>query len=94
MSSVYILRCADGSFYTGSTTNLERRLEQHQMGLGANYTRKHRPVRLVWHAEFERVDDAFRWEKRIQGWNHAKKQLLVDGHYDQLPGWSARHRSG
>jgi putative endonuclease len=41
---MYILECADGSYYTGSTNNLERRLQQHQNGEGANYTKKHLPV--------------------------------------------------
>jgi len=92
MAYVYILRCADGSFYTGSTTDLEARLAQHQNGEGAIYTRERLPVELVWFSGFERVADAFGWEKRIQGWSRAKKQLLIDGRYDELPGWSRRSR--
>jgi putative endonuclease len=92
MAFVYILRCADGSLYTGSTIDLELRVAQHQSGEGANYTRKRRPVELVWFSEYERVDEAFGWEKRIQGWNHAKKQLLIDERYEKLPGWSRRTR--
>jgi len=83
MAYVYILRCADGSFYTGSTTDLEARLAQHQNGEGAIYTRERLPVELVWFSGFERVADAFGWEKRIQGWSRAKKQLLIDGRYDE-----------
>nr|WP_274636798.1 GIY-YIG nuclease family protein [Microbacterium bovistercoris] len=92
MPATYMLRCADGSFYTGSTIDLSRRLAEHQAGLGANYTRKHGPVELVWYAEFEHIDTAFLWEKRIQGWSRAKKQLLIDGRYNELPGWSVRAR--
>ncbi|GAA5087686.1 hypothetical protein GCM10025760_09150 [Microbacterium yannicii] len=93
MAFVYILRCSDGSFYTGSTVNLSFRVAQHNAGEGAAYTRERRPVELVWQAEFQRIAEAFGWEKRIQGWSRAKKQLLIDGRYEELPGWSARTRS-
>jgi putative endonuclease len=92
MAHVYIVRCSDGSYYTGSTVNLSYRIAQHNAGEGAAFTRERRPVELVWCAEFERIADAFGWEKRIQGWNRAKKQLLIDGRYDELRGWSARAR--
>jgi putative endonuclease len=81
---IYILKCANGNFYTGSTIDLERRLRQHQQGKGANYTRKHRPVVLVYHQEFPTIQEAFRREKQIQGWSHAKKQALIDGDFDKL----------
>ncbi|WP_245633026.1 GIY-YIG nuclease family protein [Luteipulveratus mongoliensis] len=58
MAWTYILRCCDGSYYVGSTTDLERRLAQHQHGEGASYTRLRRPVELVWCQEFARVDEA------------------------------------
>jgi len=93
MPYVYILRCADSSYYTGSTLNLEQRLATHQLGIGANYTAKRLPVELAWCSEFERVDEAFSWEKRIQGWNRAKKELLIAGKYEELPGWSVRERA-
>jgi len=92
MPHVYILRCADGSYYTGSTTNLERRLAEHDLGLGANFTRKRRPVEIAWCSETDRIDEAFFWEKRIQGWSRAKKELLIDGRMNEPPGWSARQR--
>ena len=93
MAYVYILRCADGSYYTGSTVDLAFRISQHNAGEGANYTRERRPVELVWSSEFERITDAFGWEKRIQGWSRAKKQLLIEGRYEELPGWSARAKA-
>ncbi|MFE6735050.1 GIY-YIG nuclease family protein [Microbacterium sp. NPDC057650] len=92
MPHVYILKCSDGSLYTGSTWNLEYRLAQHEFGEGGDYTRRRRPVELVWCAEFARVDEAYGWERRIHGWSRAKKQLLIDGKYEALPGWSRRQR--
>ena len=92
MPYVYILRCADGSFYTGSTIDLELRLAQHEFGEGGDYTRRRRPVELVWCAEFARIDEAFQWERRIHGWSRAKKQILIEGRYGELSGWSRRHR--
>jgi predicted GIY-YIG superfamily endonuclease len=64
---IYILQCSDGSFYTGSTNNLELRLEQHQSGEGANYTKNKLPVKLLYFEEYDRIDDAFYREKQIQG---------------------------
>jgi putative endonuclease len=89
----YILRCADDTFYVGSTVDLSRRLEQHQQALGSAYTRRRLPVELVWSSEFDRIDEAFGWEKRIQGWSHAKRQALIDGGFDAIVGWSARKRA-
>ncbi len=85
MPYIYILECADGSYYTGSTTDLERRLWEHQNGLGANYTAKRLPVRLVYCDECDRIDDVFFREKHIQGWNRQKKQALIAGETNHLP---------
>lgn len=84
MPYVYILQCADGSYYTGSTRDLEQRLWQHQNKLGAKYTAARLPVKLVFCEEYDRVDDAFFREKEIQGWSRKKKQALIAGNYDQL----------
>lgn len=59
----YLLLSSDGSYYTGSTNNLELRLKQHQNGEGANHTKKHLPVVLVYYEEFSRIDEAFYREK-------------------------------
>lgn len=83
-SYMYILKCSDGSYYTGSTRELEKRVMEHNSGLGANYTRKHRPVELVYLEEFQRVDDAFAREKQVQGWSRAKKEALIQGRFDRL----------
>ena len=93
---MYILRCADGSYYVGSTRNLESRLWQHQQGLGAEYTQHRLPVELVYAYEFERVIDAFAMEKRVQGWSHKKREALIRGEYETLPLLASRakkHRS-
>jgi putative endonuclease len=81
----YILECADGSYYVGSTWDLERRVGQHNEGLGAEYTKRRRPVRVVWSEQLPRIDDAYRLEKQIQGWGRAKRQALIDGRFDDLP---------
>ena len=85
MAWMYILECADGSYYVGSTVDLERRVWEHNEGLGGQYTARRRPVKLVYAAEFERIEDAFAWEKRVQGWSRAKREALIRGDWDALP---------
>jgi len=92
MPFVYMLRCADGTLYVGSTIDLDRRLAQHQAGEGAAYTRRRLPVELYWHDELPRIDEAFAWEKRLQGWSHAKRVAFAEGGLDAVLGWSARAR--
>ena len=92
---VYIVECRDGSLYVGSTHDLERRISEHNEGLGATYTRRRRPVVLRWSAHYERVEDAYAMEKRIQGWGRAKRRALIDGAVDDLHrlasrSWAAR----
>lgn len=82
--TMYILKCANNKFYTSSTKNLERRLKQHQSGQGANFTKKHLPVELVYFETFERIDWAFYREKQIQGWSHKKKEALINGDLEKL----------
>ena len=90
MPFVYMLECRDRSFYVGSTWDLERRVSEHQQGLGAAYTRRRRPVRLVWHAAYDSVTQAYAMEKRVQGWSRAKRLALVEGRLGDLPGLSRR----
>jgi len=96
MAWTYILECSDGSFYVGSTWDLERRLFQHNAGEGAAYTRRRRPVRLVWAAEFDRIRTAYECEKQIQGWGRAKRLALIEGRLEDLPALArtARPREG
>ena len=82
---MYILQCADGSYYTGSTKDLEKRLNEHDNFLGANYTKKKHPVRLVYYEEYNRIDEAFYREKQVQGWSHTKKKALIEGNKNKLP---------
>ncbi|WP_229660568.1 GIY-YIG nuclease family protein [Marmoricola endophyticus] len=98
MAWTYILRCADDSYYVGSTIDLERRVGQHQAGEGASYTRKRRPVVLVWSAQQRSIKDAFLLEKQIQNWSRAKREALIEGRYADLPslsrGYSMREDRG
>jgi putative endonuclease len=82
---MYILECADGSYYIGSTKNLERRIPEHQQGLGAKYTSNRLPVKLVYGEEYDRVADAYAREKQVQGWRRAKREALIDGDPELLP---------
>ncbi len=81
---MYILLCNDDSYYTGSTKDLESRLEQHQSGQGANYTQKRLPVKLIYWEEYDRIDQAFYREKQVQGWSRNKKEALMKGDLDEL----------
>jgi type I restriction enzyme R subunit len=81
---MYILACADGSFYTGSTVNLSRRLEQHKNNEGAEHTKRHLPVKLVYYETYDRISEAFTREKQVQGWSRAKKIALINGDTDLL----------
>ena len=87
MPWVYILECADQSFYVGSTTDLERRLWQHNEGEGARYTKRwgRRPVRLVWSFHSDSIAEVYAIEKQVQGWSRAKRLALINGDVDRLP---------
>ncbi len=82
---MYILKCCDNTYYTGSTVDLEKRLRQHQNGEGANYTKKRLPVELVYYEEYARIDEAFHREKQIQNWSQKKKEALIQGKHEELP---------
>jgi putative endonuclease len=82
---MYILECYDGTYYTGNTKNIERRLNEHQKGKGANYTAKRLPVKLIYFEEYDRIDKAFYREKQIQGWSRKKKEALMNGAQNLLP---------
>lgn len=82
---MYILKCSNGLYYVGSTNNLDLRIEQHNMGEGANFTKKHLPIELVYFEEYDRIDEAFKREKQIQGWSRKKKEALINGEFEKLP---------
>ena len=81
---VYILRCADNSYYTGHTTDLERRIEQHRVGEGSEWTKHRRPIELVFSQLMPSKDDAYRAEQQIKGWTRTKKEALIAGDWDLL----------
>jgi putative endonuclease len=89
---VYILKCANDQYYTGSTIDLEIRLIQHRNGLGSNFTKKNLPFELVYFEEFQRIDEAFSREKQIQGWSRKKKEALINGKQEILPELSIAYR--
>ncbi len=91
MAWCYIVRCSDGSYYVGSTIHLEQRISEHNSpDLGAAYTRRRRPVTLVWAGEFSSTQEAFNYEKQVQGWNRKKREALIRGDFEALPGLSRR----
>ena len=79
MPFIYILRCGDGSLYTGIAKDLVRRLGQHQRGTASRYTRAHQPVTLVWKRRVLSWSRALREEHRIKTLTRAEKELLVAG---------------
>lgn len=77
MNYVYILECGNGSFYTGWTNNLEHRVQMHNMGKGAKYTKAHLPVKLVYVEEFEDKSEALRREYEIKQLTRSEKLMLI-----------------
>lgn len=74
---VYILKCNDGSFYTGHTDNLEKRIAEHQAGTGQGYTATRLPVTLIFVEEFASRAEALEAERKIKTWNRRKKEVLA-----------------
>ena len=74
---VYVLLCEDGSYYTGHTTDVERRFEQHSKGLGGRYTKIHRPVRIVYIEQCGNRSQAMKRERQIKTLSHTQKQQLI-----------------
>jgi putative endonuclease len=81
---VYMLRCADGSYYVGSAigNDLTRRMQEHETGAYRGYTFTRRPVQLVWSEHFDRITDAIAVERQIKGWTRAKKEALMRGEWN------------
>jgi putative endonuclease len=92
---VYMLRCADGSYYVGTARNddLNQRIAEHQAGRFHGYTSTRRPVHLVWSDYFDRITDAIEVERKIKGWSRAKKEALIKGDWSEMKGL-ARRRAG
>ncbi len=82
---VYILECSDNSFYTGVTSDLNRRLAEHHEGLNPQcFTAKRRPLNLVFTQEFTDVNQAISFEKQIKGWGRKKKLALIERRWELL----------
>lgn len=91
ISYVYILKCSDGTYYTGVTSNLEKRILEHQSGkLPESYTFRRRPVDLVYYCEFSNINWAIEKEKQIEKWSRAKKKALINNNFDELPNLAKR----
>jgi putative endonuclease len=83
---VYMLRCADRSYYIGSATgnDLSQRVMEHQTGARPGYTFSRRPVKLVWSEHFDRITDAIAAERQLKGWSRAKKEALIAGDWQRV----------
>ncbi|NIP67102.1 GIY-YIG nuclease family protein [Candidatus Bathyarchaeota archaeon] len=77
---VYILLCQDDSYYTGYTKDVEQRMERHRKGLGARYTRMHKPEEIAYLEEFESRGQAMKREREIKSFSHDRKQRLADSY--------------
>jgi len=83
---VYILKCSDNTYYTGVTSNIEKRFAQHQSSFYKDsYTSKRLPVELVFYAEFPFPGIAIEKEKQIKKWSKAKKEALINNRFEDLP---------
>lgn len=91
-SYVYILQCADDTYYTGVTENVFRRLEEHQRGKHfGSYTFYRRPVDLVYYCSFTNIEIAIDFEKKLKKWSKSKKLAVIEGRYAELPNLSKKN---
>ncbi len=81
---VYILKCADGSYYTGHTDNLEKRIGEHRSGAFGGYTSTRLPVELVFSQDFSSREEALTSERQIKGWSRKKKEAMMRGDWDEV----------
>lgn len=83
--TVYILKCADNSYYTGITNDIDRRLYEHENAININcYTAERRPLALVFCEHFEDINDAISFEKQVKGWSRKKKEAIINDNWDKL----------
>ena len=82
---VYILECSDGSYYTGITNDIERRMAEHESGSNPNsYTFRRRPLKLVFYLDFPDPNQAIAFEKQVKGWSRKKKEAIINDNWDKL----------
>jgi predicted GIY-YIG superfamily endonuclease len=89
---VYILECADGSYYTGHTDNLEKRIAGHEQKMFNCYTASRLPVKLVFCSEFTTRQEALASERQIKGWSRNKKKALIDSDWESLVKYSKNNQ--
>jgi len=83
---VYLLKCNDGTYYTGVTNSIERRFVEHQEGNDVKaYTCRRRPLELVFYAEFSNIEGAIEKEKQVKKWSKKKKEALINNNFETLP---------
>jgi putative endonuclease len=88
-----VLKCADGSYYIGSTRRVvEERLADHAAGLGRDYTRRRLPVVLIHAEHFQRITDAIAFERQFKGWTRTKKEAFLRGEFDALKTLASRRK--
>jgi putative endonuclease len=89
---VYMLKCADNSYYIGSATgnDLSIRIAQHQSGAFQGYTWSRRPVELIWSEHFAVITDAITVERQLKGWSRVKKEALIKSNWPSLQHLSKR----
>lgn len=75
---VYVLLCSDGSFYTGSTNNLEKRFLEHKNGKGGRYTRSHQPIKIIYTEKLPTKSEALKKEAQLKSWSRAKKITILN----------------
>ena len=80
----YLLHCRGGAFYVGHTDALEHRIAQHEAGAIPGFTRDHLPVKLVWLEVFPTREEALAMERKLKGWNRAKKKALIRGDWAEI----------
>ena len=91
--TIYILRCVDGSYYTGLTRrSIADRVDQHNTGEVEGYTHSRRPVELVFTETYDRILDAIARERQIKGWTRRKKEALIRYDYEGLPELASRKK--
>jgi predicted GIY-YIG superfamily endonuclease len=84
MFYLYILCCADASYYIGHSDDLEKRVSDHERGGISAYTRKRRPLKLVFSEQFATREEALARERQVKGWSRAKKEALIAGNWERL----------
>ena len=81
---LYVLTCADASYYIGHTDDLDKRIAEHQDGSFGGYTSKHRPVTLTYAEVYDSRDEAFLRERQLKGWSRAKKEALAQQNWKEV----------